>query len=104
MIVSVGMRNVLKVFDVNAHAYMATFEGHSQPVTSCAFSENGYYLASASADGTAKVWDLRKVSLLHSISVGSKLQSVAFDHSGQYLATAGDDVRCARARERADVV
>ena len=31
-------------------------------MTSLAFSENGYYLASAAEDGTVKLWNLRTLS------------------------------------------
>ncbi len=39
---------------------VAKFEGHTAPIKSLSFSENGYYLATAAADGV-KLWDLRKL-------------------------------------------
>ena len=39
---------------------VAKFEGHKGPVSGLCFSENGYFLATAAADGV-KLWDLRKL-------------------------------------------
>eukprot|EP00741_Cyanophora_paradoxa_P022623 tig00021493_g21848.t1 len=57
-------------------------------------------LASASHDGTVKLWDLRKAGQPDacnfktlSVSEGTPINAVAFDYSGQYLAAAGANVR-----------
>ena len=68
---------------------MHSFSGHTARVNSVAFSENGYYMASASDDGSVKVWDLRKLEELTSIASGAPAATcAAFDHSGKYLAYA----------------
>ena len=55
-----------------------------------AFSENGYWLALALAgQSTVEIWDLRKMAATKTIDVGARVDSVAFDYSGQFLATAG---------------
>lgn len=40
---------------------LATFEGHSNNVTSIGFNSEGKWLVSGSEDGTIRIWDLRSV-------------------------------------------
>mmetsp|Transcript_3397 Transcript_3397/g.7959 ORF Transcript_3397/g.7959 Transcript_3397/m.7959 type:complete len:507 (+) Transcript_3397:268-1788(+) len=90
--------SVVKVWDVKSQNCVAKVEGHSGPVHSLSFSENGYYLATCAADGV-KLWDLRKLKNFKSIapySEGAKAaatSAVAFDFSGHYLAVGGGDAR-----------
>jgi len=60
-----------------------------------AFSENGYYLATAATDDTIKLWDLRKLKNFHTIDLPNKfgVSAVSWDYSGSYLAAAGSDIR-----------
>jgi pre-mRNA-processing factor 19 len=63
-----------------------------------AFSENGYYMATAGVQdgGRVTVWDLRKLAKLHTIDLADEsyvVHSLRFDHSGSYLAVAGTDLR-----------
>jgi len=55
-------------------ANVATFEDHTGPVSALSFSENGYYMASGSADGTVKLWDLRKLKSIQSLDLGEGVQ------------------------------
>merc|ERR1711904_194146 len=52
--------NVVSVWDIKDQVTVASLSGHTGEVTSLSFSNNGYYLASASKDGSVKLWDLRK--------------------------------------------
>jgi pre-mRNA-processing factor 19 len=86
------------IWNVAQQSKMASFEHHEGAVTSLAFSENGYYLATASDNAMVKIWDLRKgdfVKPFHTIEfeAGYVPQSLAFDYSGAYLAVGGADVR-----------
>src|SRR5262249_34006288 len=67
-------------------------KGHTYLVHSVAFSPDGKRLATASADGTAKVWDAatgQETLTLRGHTVA--LTSVAFSADGQRLATADVD-------------
>lgn len=69
---------------------VAKFEGHTGPITSLSFSENGYYLATSAADGV-KLWDLRKLKNFRTLE--GAVGEAAFDLSGLYLAAAGAEAR-----------
>ena len=74
----------------------ASLQSHSSPVTSLSFSENGYYLATASkTDPTVNIIDLRKLSVLNSWALPSEnvISEVRFDTSAQFLSVAGTDLR-----------
>lgn len=63
------------------------------PVEALVFSENGYWVAAtAKGQTTVTVFDLRKegsAATAKVLDIGSSVQSLAWDHTGQYLATAG---------------
>ncbi|KAM0745785.1 WD40 repeat-like protein [Meredithblackwellia eburnea MCA 4105] len=95
----------IRIYDIlTGGSLVATFPGHSEddggsPVTGLTFSENGYTLASSSEKGRqVKIWDLRKLSNTHSItlpseSASSVVSGVCFDYSGQFLLGTGTEVR-----------
>ena len=86
------------IWDVKEQKSVANFQGHTGSISSLSFSENGYYLATASTnleDGV-KLWDLRKLKNFHTIDlspilanqkIGKRTPKVVtqFDHSGAYL-------------------
>ncbi|KAJ9125771.1 hypothetical protein QFC24_002555 [Naganishia onofrii] len=87
----------VRIWDIrDASALAASLQSHSNPVTSLSFSENGYYLASASnADPTVKIFDLRKLTVLSSwqLPAENKITEVRFDTSAQFLTVVGTDAR-----------
>ena len=86
---------MVKIWDLKERTNVANFSGHSGTIVSIAFSENGYYLATAAEDSTVKLWDLRKLKNFQSIDLSESYQvrSVTFDKSGAYLGIAGSDVQ-----------
>ncbi len=74
------------------HADEATLSGHTEPVTSVAFSRDGKILASASFDDTVKLWDTATRKELATLSGHSDdVRSVAFSPDSKTLASASDD-------------
>eukprot|EP01113_Clastostelium_recurvatum_P037840 TRINITY_DN5573_c0_g1_i2.p1 TRINITY_DN5573_c0_g1~~TRINITY_DN5573_c0_g1_i2.p1 ORF type:complete len:500 (+),score=118.50 TRINITY_DN5573_c0_g1_i2:135-1634(+) len=84
----------VRIWDAKSHNNVATFEGHTGPISDISFSENGFYLATASLDGV-KLWDLRKLKNFLSIPATSDagVHAVSFDRSGTFLAMAGSDIQ-----------
>ncbi|MEG4419922.1 WD40 repeat domain-containing protein, partial [Microcoleus sp. LAD1_D5] len=69
-----------------------TLAGHSEGVISVAFSPDGKTLASASYDGTIKVWNLQSQKPIATLAGHSEgVISVAFSPDGKTLASASDD-------------
>ncbi|MCK9902780.1 TIR domain-containing protein [Frankia sp. Cpl3] len=68
-------------------------EGHTDRVYAVRFSPDGCHLASASNDGTARIWDVASGTCLHVLGDGTaRLWAAAFSPDGSFLATAGDDL------------
>lgn len=63
------------------------------PIEALVFSENGYWIAAtAKGQTTVTVFDLRKegdAAVAKVLDIGSSVQSLAWDYTGQFLATAG---------------
>ena len=69
-----------------------TLKGHTNSVSSIAFSPDGKILASGAADSTVRLWDVAAARLLATLPGHTgEVRSVAFAPSGKYLASAGAD-------------
>lgn len=56
-----GIDRMIKVWNVHTGSPIATFEGHTDEISSVAFSPDGITLASASRDNVIKLWMFRQV-------------------------------------------
>lgn len=88
-----SMRKI-SIWEIHTQQSIVSLPEFRSAVTSLCFSQNGYHLAASSVDGTVRVFDLRKTQLLNEFaSPGSTVHRVKYDYSGQYLASAGPDLR-----------
>jgi WD40 repeat protein len=72
--------------------FRSTFHGHTNNVVSLAFSPDGKILASASIDGTIKLWPLstsRKALTLDGHT--GCVDSIAYTGDGRFLVSGGKD-------------
>lgn len=78
--------------DEDLGSLLQTLEGHTDQVTSVAFSAAGDRLASASWDETVRVWDAETGKLLRTLKGHTDwVSSVAFSAAGDRLASASYD-------------
>ncbi|RIA79853.1 WD40-repeat-containing domain protein [Glomus cerebriforme] len=92
--------SIVRIWDIKMQKNVTSFTDHTGRITSIAFSENGYYLATASECNAVKLWDLRKLLNFYTIQLdeGTKVNKVCWDYSGQYLGVCGTDVRIYQAK------
>ncbi|KAG1170391.1 hypothetical protein G6F70_007687 [Rhizopus microsporus] len=97
--------SVVQIWDVKSQRIAANFGEHTGKINALAFSENGYIIATASEDNLVKLWDLRKLSNTKTFTLdeGYKVNTLAFDDYGQFLAVGGNDVRVFKAKDGSPV-
>jgi len=87
----------IRVWDARQSLSLAaTLSSHESALTTLSFSQNGYYLATASSsDPTVNIFDLRKLALLKSWKLPDEnsISEVRFDPSAQFLSVVGTDLR-----------
>lgn len=84
MLVSAGYSQ-LKIWDTESLQERATLEGHESYVWDVSWSPNDQYLASASQDGTVRLWDASNFQQIATLESGWAF-SVAWSPDSRYLA------------------
>ncbi len=79
-----------KVFAIPARSG-SDINGHTGAINSIAFSPDGNKIITGSSDGTAKLWDVSTMQVIHTLSHGSQVQSVDFSPTGNEVITGGRD-------------
>ncbi|XP_055036235.2 sperm-associated antigen 16 protein [Misgurnus anguillicaudatus] len=82
---------VVKLWDVRNVSAMVTVDTGPHPSNQVAFSPNGRMLAVASNDGCVKMVEIASLHVSSLTGHDDAVQSVIFDHKGQYLLSAGSD-------------
>src|SRR4030095_3354163 len=91
-----GRAKAVAVWNVAPGRELLNLKGHTEQVENVAFSPDGGYLASASWDKTAKIWDTANGEEFASSQIPSSgrtdnLLSLTFSPDGRFLATGSDD-------------
>jgi WD40 repeat protein len=84
---------------------LGSLDGHLDTVNDICFSKDGMYLASASADGTARIWDVSTQTEVINFDHGTCcVLGVAFTSTGDRLATKSENtgmvIWCTRSRDK----
>ncbi|OAI52084.1 hypothetical protein AYO44_16760 [Planctomycetaceae bacterium SCGC AG-212-F19] len=82
----------VRLFDTSEWKLLATLPGHSDTVSSVAFTADGKLLASGSFDKTVRVWDLATYKAIQTLTGHSDfVYGVAFSPDGKWLVSASKD-------------
>ena len=79
------------IYDAHTGEELNLFTGHTEVVTSMAFSPDGQMLASGSWDSTIILWDVSTGDLLRTLTGHTSVVSVSFSPDGQTLASGSSD-------------
>ena len=86
----VSSSNQLRLSDINGHL-IAVMNGHNNWINSLDFSKDDSTIASASDDGTVKVWNADGSFLRSLEGHDGPVNSVSFHPNGQLIASVGED-------------
>ena len=83
---------MVKLWDVGG-VELYSYRGHTNWVSSVAFSPDGHYLVSASVDHTVKLWELAGQQGAGIPGHNKEITAVAVSPNGKAVFVAGDVVR-----------
>ena len=88
-----SVQNSIFLLDTNSLKVIQELEGHSENLSDIEFSPDSLLLASGSADGVLKIWQVASGEEQFSVKASDFgwLNDLTFSHDGSKVATAGDD-------------
>ena len=86
-----GESKNIEILDARTKRQTATLTGHAGTIWALRFSPDGSRIASASADGTIKVWSTQAGNELRLRGHARHVYSVAFSEDGKHFASGGQD-------------
>ena len=89
--IAAGVGVDVKVWDVTTGKDVQTFIGHTAEVYSVKFSPDGMYIVSASADQTARIWNITTSEPVLKLDHPGEVTDVAFSPDGKWIAAAVGD-------------
>jgi len=104
LIVSGGWDNLVKVWSLSNFKCQHTLAGHKGNVTSVTVSPDGSLCASASKDGTARLWDLSRGELLNEFNANEPINQICFSPNRYWLCAASESAIRIYDLENKDVI
>merc|ERR1712000_699327 len=86
--VSGGWDNLVKVWSLTDFRCLHTLRGHTGFISSVTVSPDGSLCASASKDGTARLWDLSRGENMYELSCDEPINQISFSPSRYWLCAA----------------
>ena len=83
--------HVAQVWNIASGEDVLSFEGHSQTISSVAFSPDDQFVLTGSFDKTARLWDRDTGAEIRRFEAYSEVYSVAFSPDGRFVLTGHED-------------
>jgi WD40 repeat protein len=80
-----------RLYEVKSGKLIQTLKGHTEFITAVSFSPDSKYLATASEDYTAKIWNIRGEEITTLRGHSQKINCLTFSPQGNYVLTGSDD-------------